>query len=114
MNKDIFSPSSDTTSNLLSCTGSIKKFDTCFHGSATQERNLESSCIEELGVKSILPKTVKKSDSSGLVNLAKSVLREIPKFISLGHPTVETADIQRIDFATYTKAKRLNGMQGGN
>ena len=42
VNKDVFSPRSDTTSNLLSCTGSIKKFDTHVHGSATQERNMES------------------------------------------------------------------------
>ena len=40
VNKDIFSPSSNMTSNLLSCKGSIKKFDTHVHGSATQERNL--------------------------------------------------------------------------
>ena len=59
VNKDIFSTRSDTTSNLLSCTGSINKFDTHVHESATQERNLDSSCIEEVGVKSILPEIVK-------------------------------------------------------
>ena len=36
VNKDIFSPISDTTSNLLSCTVSIEKFDTHVHRSATQ------------------------------------------------------------------------------
>ena len=46
VNKYIFSPRSDTTSNLLSCTGRIEKFDTHVHVSATQERNLESLCIE--------------------------------------------------------------------
>ena len=40
VNRDIFGPSSNTTSNLLSCTGSIEKFDTHAHGSTTQERNL--------------------------------------------------------------------------
>ena len=93
-NKDIFSPRSDTTSNLLSCTGIIEKFDTHVHRSATQERNLESSCIEEVGVKSIFPEIFKEFNSCERVNLAKSVLSEIPKFISLGHPTVDTADIQ--------------------
>ena len=41
VNKYIFSPRSGMTSNLLSCTGSIKKFDTHVHGSATQEKNME-------------------------------------------------------------------------
>ena len=43
----------------------------------------------------------------------KSVIGERPNFISLGHPTVETADIRNIDFATSTRAKRLNGVQRG-
>ena len=44
VNEDVFSPRSDTTSNVMSCTGNIEKFDTPVHGSRTQERNLESSC----------------------------------------------------------------------
>ena len=56
VNKDVFGPRSDTTSNFLSCTGRIEKCDTHVHGSATQERNLESSCIEEVGVQSIFPR----------------------------------------------------------
>ena len=40
VNKDFFSPGSDTTSNMLSCMGIIEKFDTHVHGSATQERNI--------------------------------------------------------------------------
>ena len=93
MNKDIFSPGSDTTSKFLSCTSKIDKFDTRVHGSATQERNLESSCIEEVGVKIIFPEILKEFNSSVRVNIANSVLREIPKIINLGHPIVETADI---------------------
>ena len=55
VNGDVFSSRSNTTLNVLSCTGNVEKFDTLFHGSTTQERNLESSCIEEVGVKSIFP-----------------------------------------------------------
>ena len=41
VNKYVFSPRSDTTSKVLSCTDNVKKFDTLVHGSTTQERNLE-------------------------------------------------------------------------
>ena len=99
-------------SEFLSCTGSIEKFDTHVHGSATQERNLESSCIEEVGVKSIFPELGKEFNSSVQVNLANSVLSESPKFITLGHPTVETSDMRNINFATSTIANSLNGLQG--
>ena len=67
-------------------------------------------CIEEVGVKSILSEIVKKSDSIGHLNLVKSVLSESPKFISLGHPTIEKVDIRNIDFTTSTIAKILNSM----
>ena len=40
VNKYFFSPIGDTTSNLLSCMGSIEKFNTHVHGSPTQESNL--------------------------------------------------------------------------
>ena len=36
VNKDVFSPRSDMTSNLLCCTGNIDKFDSYVHGSVTQ------------------------------------------------------------------------------
>ena len=39
--KDIWSVI-DMTSNMLSCTDNVKKFDTIVHSSTTQERNLES------------------------------------------------------------------------
>ena len=111
VNNDIFSPRSDTTSNLLSCTGSIEKFNTHVHGSETQERNLESSCIEEVGVKRIFPEIFKESKSRRQVNLEISVLRDTPNFKSLGHPTAETADIWNIDFTTSTRANSLNGLR---
>ena len=111
VNKDVFCPRSDTDSNLLSCTGSIEKFDNYVHGSTTQERNLVSSCIEEVGVKSIFPEIIKESNSSVRVKLANSVLSESPKFISLRHSTVKTADIRNIGFATSTRAKILKELQ---
>ena len=40
-----------------------------------------------------------------------SVLSQSPNFISLRHPTVKTADILNIDFATSTRAKKLNGLR---
>ena len=46
VNKDILSVF-DTTSNVLSDTNNVKKFDTSVHRSTTQERNLELSRIEE-------------------------------------------------------------------
>ena len=62
-------------------------------------------------MKSILSEIVKEFNSSVQVNLSKSVLRESPKFISLGHPTVETADIRNIDFTNSTRAKSLNRLR---
>ena len=79
LNKDIFSPSHDTTSNLLICTGNIEPFDTHVHGFATQERNLNLLCIEEVGVKIILSESVKEFDPRVQVNLTNSVLNESPK-----------------------------------
>ena len=91
--------------------GNIEKFDTHVHRSVTQERNLESSCIEKVGVKIIFPEIRKEFISSVQMNLANSVLSEIPKFISLGHQTVETADIRNINFSTSTRAKSLHGLR---
>ena len=54
LNEDIWSVI-DTTSNVLSCTDNVNKFDTPVHSSTTQERNLGSSQIKEVGVKSIFP-----------------------------------------------------------
>ena len=113
VNGYIWIPGSDTTSNVLICTNNVDKFNTLVHGSTTQERNLESSQIKEVGVKSIFPELGKEPDSSVRVNLANSVLRESPKFITLGHPTVETADIRNINFVTTTRAKNCNRLRRG-
>ena len=64
-------------------------------------------------MKSIFPEIGKEPDPSIQVNLANSVLRESPKFITLGHPTIETADIQNLDFVTATREKNCNGLRRG-
>ena len=110
MNEDIWSVI-NTTLNVMSCADNNKKFDTIVHSSTTKERNLESSQIEEVGLKSIFPELGKEPEPSVRVNLVNTVLSESSKFITLGHPTVETADIQNIDFATSTRAKSLNGLR---
>ena len=53
VNESIFSLSRDLTktSSLQICKGSIEPLETFIHVSATQERNLNLSCIEKLGVK---------------------------------------------------------------
>ena len=112
VNKDIWSRI-DTTSNVLSCTDNVKKFDTIVHSSTNQERNLELSRIKEVGVKIIFPELGKNPDPSVRVNLANSVFHEIPKFKTLGHPTVDTADIHNLDFVSATRAKNCNGLRRG-
>ena len=96
MNEDIWGVI-DTTSNVLSGTDNVEKFDTIVQQSTTQESNLESSRIEEESLKSIFPELGTKLDPSVRVNLANSVVRESPKFKSLGHPTLEKADIRNLD-----------------
>ena len=54
----------DTTSNLMSDADNVKKLDTCLQSSTTQERNMSSSRIEEMGMKSIFPELGQKFDSS--------------------------------------------------
>ena len=73
MNEDIWSVI-DTTSNVLRCTDNVKKFDTLVHSSTTQERNMESSQIKEVGVKSIFPELGKELNPSVQVKLAKSIV----------------------------------------
>ena len=98
VNGIIFSPSCDLTktSSLRSCTGSIEPLDASIHGSATQERYLNLSCIEKRSVKSVLGEIVPDLDPSKRVNLANSVLSESPKFKILGIPVVDSTDIRNI------------------
>ena len=98
---------------MLSCTDNVKKFDTLVRSSTTQERNLESSRIQEVGMKSIFPELGKEPGPSIRVNLEKSVLSESPNFIKLGQPNVNTADIRNLNFVNATRAKNLNGFLRG-
>ena len=69
----------DTTFNVLSDADNVKKFDTHVQRSTTQERNLESSQIEEESLKSIFPELGTELDPSVQVNLTNSVVCDKPK-----------------------------------
>ena len=100
----------DTTSNVMSDADNIKKLNTHVQSSTTQERNLESPRIEEMGMKSIFPELGQKFDSSVRVNLANSVLSESPNFKRLRHTSIETADIRNLDCISATRPKNYNGL----
>ena len=100
----------DTTSNVLSDAENVKKFDTHVQRSTTQERNLESSRIEEESLRSIFPELGSKFDSSVRVKLANSVLSEIPNLKFLGHLPIETADIRNLECISATRPKNCNGL----
>ena len=110
MNEDIWSVI-NTTYNVLSCTDNVKKFNTIVQRSTTQERNLESSYIEEESSKSIFLELGTKTDPSVRVNLAKSVVRDSPKFKSLGYPNFDTADIRNLDYISATRPKNCNRLR---
>ena len=114
VNEGVFSPSRGKISSFAKWTGNIEPLDTSDHVSATQERNSDLLGIEKVGVKSFRDKIVADLDQSIQVNLANSVLREIPKFKSLGLPTFDATYICNLDFAPSTRAKSLNGTQRDN
>ena len=62
-------------------------------------------------MKSIFPELGKDPEPSLWVNLMNYVLSESPKFKTLGHPTVETAEIRNLDFVTATRAKNCTGLR---
>ena len=97
---------------MLSDADNVKKFDTHVQSSTTQERNVESSRIEEVGVKIIFPEIGKEFNSSVRVNLANSVLSESPKFKRLGHQTIETADIRNLDYISAIRPNNCNSLRG--
>ena len=96
---------------MLSCTDNVEKFNTLVHSSTTQERNLESSRIEEENLKSFFPELGTELKPSVRVNLANSVFRESSKFKSLGHPPIETANTQNLDYISATRPKNCNGLR---
>ena len=67
--------------------------------------------IEEESLKSIFPEIGTKLDYSVRVNLANSVVSNSPKFKILGHPPIETADIQNLDYISVTRPKNCNGLR---
>ena len=100
----------DTTSKVMSDADNVKKIDNHVLSSTTQERNLESSRIEEMGMKSISPELRQKFDSSVRVNLANSILSKIPNFKRLGHTLIETLDIRNLECISHTRPKNCNGL----
>ena len=114
VNGGVISPSCSTTSSFSKWTENIEPSKTSVHGSATQERNLDLSCIEKVGVKSVLGEIVADLDPRKRVNLANYVLRKIPKFKSLRLPAVDATDICNLDFAPSTRAKSLSRTQKDN
>ena len=95
VNRDIWG-AIDTTYNLLSVAENVNKFDTHVQSSLTQESNLESFRIEEVGTESIFPELGQKFDSSIRVNLANSVLSDSQNFKHLRHTPIETSDIRTL------------------
>ena len=91
VNEGVFSLSRGKISSAAKWTGNIKPLDTSVHGSATQERNSDFSCIEKVGVKSLPDKTVADLDPSIRVNLVNSVLSKIPRFKNLGLPIFDAS-----------------------
>ena len=69
VNEGVFSPIRDTTSSFSKWKWNIEPSDTSIHGSATQERNSDLSCIEKVGVKSVLGKIVADLEPRKRVNL---------------------------------------------
>ena len=114
VNEGVFSPSRGKISSFAKWTGNIEPLNTSVHGSATQEKNLDFSCIEKVGVKSLPNKIVADLDPSILVNLANSVLSESPKFKILGLPTFDETYIRNLNFTPSTRSKSLNRTRRDN
>ena len=74
---------------------------------------MESLRIEEESFKIIFPELGKDLDPSVQVNLAKSVVRESPKFKNLRQLTIETADIRNLGYIRATRPKNCNRLRRG-
>ena len=57
------------------------------------------------------PELGSEIDPSVQVNLANSVVHEIPWFKRLGHLPIETADIRNLDYISATRPKNCNGLR---
>ena len=109
VNEGVFSPRRGKISSFAKWMGNIEPLDTSVHGSATQERNSDFSCIEKLGVNSLPDKIVADLCPSIWVILANSVLSKSPKFKILGLLTFDATDIRILDLSPSTRKKSLNG-----
>ena len=67
-----------------------------------------------MGVKSLPDKIIADLDLSIWVNLASSVLREIPKFKNLGLLTFDETGIHNINISPSTRVKILNRTRRDN
>ena len=91
VNKKIWSR--DDTFSVRSDVGELDKLNTAVQRSLTDERNTESSQIEEGSLESICPKIIKESNSSEQMNLANFLGIETPRLVSFGHPTMQTDNV---------------------
>ena len=91
VNKHIWS--GDDNFSVRSDVGEADKLDTAVQQSSTNERNTESSRIEEESLESIFPKIIKESKSIERMNLANSLSIKTPKLVSFGHPYMETYNV---------------------
>ena len=78
--------------------------ETSIDESATQEINLDFSCIEKVGVKSLPDEIVTDLDPSIQVNLANSITSKSPKFINIGIPNFNAMGKPNITFAPFYKS----------
>ena len=107
LNKNIWS--GDDNFSVRSDIGEADKLNTAVQRSSTNERNTESSKIEEESLESIFPKTIKESNLSKQMNLANSLIIETPKLVSFGHPPMETDNVgHRIDGIVATRIEDPN------
>ena len=92
MHEDI-SGRDDVRSAVCNDVRQADKLDTTVDGPTTDERNTESSRIEECTLKSIFCKEIKKLDSSSRMNLANSVRVKTPGLVSFRDPTIQTENV---------------------
>ena len=107
MNQNIWS--GDDNFSIRSDVGEADKLDTAVQRSLTNERNTESSQIEEESLESIFPKIIEESNSSERMNLANSARIETPRLVSFGHLPMKTDNVgHRIDGIIATRIEEPN------
>ena len=89
MHEDILR-GNDLTTTVRGDVGVIEKLDTTVEGPTANKRNTESTDIFEGAAESLNVKKIKKFDSSGPVNFAKSIPVETPDLVPLRDPPVQT------------------------